>query len=66
MGLLYLRAWLVTLWEEYLSDDDVPRGEGLCLAVHHDGPDLRLRAGGGQTGGGREDVLQLLYPVHPG
>ena len=65
MGLLYLRAWLVTLWEEYLSDDDISRGESLGLAVHHHGPGLRLRAGGGQIGGGRQDVLQLLYPVHP-
>ena len=55
----------MTLGEEYLSDDDISRGESLSLAVHHDRPGLRLRAGGGQTGGGRQDVLQFLYPVHP-
>lgn len=65
MLVCYLGAGLVTLWEEDLGDDDVPRGEGLCLAVHHDGPVWRLRAGRGEVGGGRQDVLQFLYPVHP-
>ena len=55
----------MALREEDLGDDDVSRREGLSLGVHHDGPAWRLWAGGGQVGGGRQDVLQLLYPVHP-
>ena len=55
----------MTLRKEYFSDDDIPCRECLCLGVHHDGPGVRLGTGGGEVGGGRQDVLQLLYPVHP-